>query len=362
MLGGRGKKAMNGSEPALSDSAMTTLIRAGQWEPVEQLLKGGLDINARNQRGRTLLIAATDELCYSPDMWVERLLALGADVNAQDKNGFAALHFAALGGHVRSLKMLIDAGAKLDLVAARKVGSTSHYVSGTPLHCAAYYEYETQGAAVRELLQAGADPLALDEDGHMPIHVACRGRNSVPALKALLERCEVDVRDSRGHTALHHAAELNPDDSIRVLLEAGADVNAQAPSTGKRPIHVAAESSESAVRALLDAGAALDARLKNGRTPLLIAVAHKRYGICELLLKAGADADAVDSDGVSPLLEAAARANLHAAQALLAHGAARDLPLRRDKKIAGKQLKAGDTPRSIAVGKIAELFIKTVTP
>jgi uncharacterized protein len=74
---------------------------------LESLLsKNLIDINASDpHRRRTLLsFAATlDKI----DM-MERLLAFGADVNAQDQDGLTALSYAAKNGKVKALQLLLD--------------------------------------------------------------------------------------------------------------------------------------------------------------------------------------------------------------------------------------------------------------
>ncbi len=52
------------------------------------------------------------------------LLGLGAEVNARNKDGAAAIHFAAGDGKVERLQVLCDAGADLTLLSE----------AGSPLH------------------------------------------------------------------------------------------------------------------------------------------------------------------------------------------------------------------------------------
>jgi ankyrin repeat protein len=52
---------------------------------------------------------------------------------------------------------------------------------------------------------------------------------------------DVDARDGKGGTPLHHAAEEEHTKVARLLLEYGADVNARN-NTGSTPLHSAARS------------------------------------------------------------------------------------------------------------------------
>jgi uncharacterized protein len=64
--------------------------------------------------GRTTLMLA----CFEGDLAVvRRLLAGGADVNAQDRDGDTALMFAAFRGHAAVVRLLLEHGADLDAKA-----------------------------------------------------------------------------------------------------------------------------------------------------------------------------------------------------------------------------------------------------
>jgi len=142
---------------------------------ITRLLARGFDPNTRNAQGVTPLILAlrgsalkvADALLSNPTTHVNvrteqdetalmlaslngfeavcrKLIALDADVN---NPGWAPLHYAASGGHVTIMRLLLDNHAYID--AASPNGST-------PLMMAAKYG---SNAAVKLLLEAGADPM-----------------------------------------------------------------------------------------------------------------------------------------------------------------------------------------------------------
>jgi ankyrin repeat protein len=121
---------------------------------------------------------------------------------------------------------------------------------------------------------------------------------------------------------------------VRLLLAAGADVNAA--KTGVRtPLMEAARTRQVAmVKELLGAGARVDATDYEGRTPLWWAVrsvAMRSWGegpieetsvkVVSTLLEAGAVVDSRDRDGRTPLFEAAADGHAEEVRVLLASGA-----------------------------------------
>ena len=76
----------------------------------------------------------------------------------------------------------------------------------------------------------------------------------------------VTARDAAGSTLLHHAAALKALDTMTVLLDAGADVNAKN-RRGSTPLHWAIDD-EAKVQLLLSRGANVNVRQVEGRSPL----------------------------------------------------------------------------------------------
>jgi uncharacterized protein len=74
------------------------------------LLKNGIDI--KDEFGRTTLINASFYDNYELMDW---LLENGANINEVDNNGYTALHFSAQEAHEKSLSLLIDKNANLDI-------------------------------------------------------------------------------------------------------------------------------------------------------------------------------------------------------------------------------------------------------
>lgn len=91
---------------------------------------------------------------------VRKLIARDAHVS---KPGWTALHYAATGGHVEIIEILLEEHAFIDAESPNKT---------TPLMMAAKYG---SPAAVKVLLEAGADPDARNELGMRAIDFAQQG-------------------------------------------------------------------------------------------------------------------------------------------------------------------------------------------
>jgi uncharacterized protein len=92
-------------------------------------------------------------------------------------------------------------------------------------------------------------------------------------------------------------------ETVKVLLDAGADVNAQARNPMKvRPIHAAAAAAQIEVtRALIERGADVNARQEEGYTPLHEAAGSGKIDFARLFLDHGADINARTDSGKTAL-------------------------------------------------------------
>ena len=75
------------------------------------LLESGADVNAKDNRGKTALMYAT-EYEYDSDDVAELLLAAGAYINAKDKDGKTALMYATFNEATKIAELLEAAGAR----------------------------------------------------------------------------------------------------------------------------------------------------------------------------------------------------------------------------------------------------------
>jgi ankyrin repeat protein len=114
------------------------------------------NVEARNLKDESPLMLASlkglDEVC-------KQLIKQGADVN---KPGWTPLHYAATNGHLAVLELLLENHAYIDAASPN---------SSTPLMMAAHYG---SIAAVKLLLDAGADPLLKNDLGLTAIDFAQR--------------------------------------------------------------------------------------------------------------------------------------------------------------------------------------------
>jgi ankyrin repeat protein len=154
---------------------------------------------------------------------------------------------------------------------------------------------EGNATKVAQLLKEGVDPNATRTSGASALLYATAGKHS--SVVALLLDAKADPnRTSAGLFPLFLAAEHGDLETVKLLLRAGADVNARIhavdldlkPREGDTALIAAASptGTSAVVKALLGAGADVDATAANGKTAVMQAVASENAVVLRALLEA----------------------------------------------------------------------------
>ena len=146
---------------------------------------------------------------------VKELLKKGADVNAAQGDGMTALHWAALNGDGELAQMLLYAGAN--------VGAKTRIGGYTPLHLAAQIGH---AGVIAPLVAAGAQVTAVTGTGATALMQAAHS-GSTDSVRILLENgADPNLKETaNGQTALMFAAASDRIDVVKLLLSRGADIN-----------------------------------------------------------------------------------------------------------------------------------------
>jgi ankyrin repeat protein len=335
--------------------------KAGKLATLRRLLAAGADVNGQ-ARGRdnvlgyavdsgTPLMAAAEgghaEAC-------RLLLDAGARVNVRNANGSTALAHAAAPGHLDVVRPLLDAGAAVDtpdnqgrtalLVAAwaghAQVVQTLLDAGANPNHkdssnrtsVLMWAVWQGHHDVVRRLLKAGADLNATDKFGNTPLITAVEYADLAMVRLLLRAGADVQARNDAGYTALMEAADPEKAAKARLLLRYGADVNVGTANFDQTPLMSAAGSgSVPLVRLFLKAGADINHQDRDGESALFQAAQEEHLAVVRVLVEAGAGVNLKDRQGQTPLALAAEKGNARLF-ALLQGAGARD---RQDHQARG---------------------------
>jgi ankyrin len=226
------------------------------------------------------------------------------------------------------------------LIRAGANSSTANRAGARPLLAASV---NGQAAMIEKLITAGADPnIAQDSSGDTALMIASR-TGKVEAVKMLLDHsAQVNAKEAwGGTTALMWAASEKHPEVVKLLLERGAEVNARSnfvPSASGRgfegttpivthpdrpeefasglftPLMFAArEDSLESARLLVAAGADVNAVSGDGKDALSLAVFDGSYDVASFLVDSHANVNHADAQRFTPLFWAVDRRNMETA-------------------------------------------------
>ncbi|XP_004595230.2 NF-kappa-B inhibitor beta [Ochotona princeps] len=253
------------------------------------------------------------------------------------EDGDTALHLAVIHQHEPFLDFLLGFSAGTEYL------DLQNDLGQTALHLAAILG---EASIVEKLYAAGAGVHVAERGGHTALHLACRVGAHACACVLLQPRpqrpsdyltqspehpehalhtnhtsvastpepdlekeegeseedwkLQLEAENYEGHTPLHVAVIHKDAEMVRLLCDAGADLNKPEPTCGRSPLHLAVEAQAADVlELLLRTGAHPAARMYGGRTPLGSALLRPNPTLARLLRAHGAP-EPEDEDRPSP--------------------------------------------------------------
>lgn len=286
---------------------------------------------------------------------IEAIINHKIGVDNQDDRGFTQLHYAIIKGYVQVVHLLISHKANVNL----PVNDGDKGNNFTPLHLAVRHP---NMAIIDALLSAGANINGLCRNGRTPLHEVLAHEVATESKKAIIQKfikAKADVNAGNSDCSpLHTTAELGDPELVQILLNAGAQVDAQS-KEGKNttPLTIAishtlhsimrtneqnCSNTLEIIKLLIAKKANVNAVAETGNTLLQLAVRTGSTAAVQLLLTAGANVHETNNRKETALHTASYRVNKvnqtpEIIRALLVAGANADL-----------QNDIGETPLDLA--------------
>ena len=299
---------------------------------VMALLAGGANLEAKTASGITPLMLAVEENCGEV---VQTLCRWKANVSAVDEHQRTPLSLAAATGSTAVLEILINSGAGMNggLNHFNKLGQTVLTVACSFGHAGAVdlllkhkadpavFHPDSRASSrgtdtallaacransmetVARLLAAGVDPnhrppiteqMANLDPWSPLIEAACHGRDAIVA-QLLASKADPNLNLKGNAGPLYFSACNGHLETTRMLVEAGAEVDAADRSNGRNGLWWAATEGHAVICGyLVDVGANVNHHLheraeRAGTTPLYQAAARARHETITMLLQKRAD-------------------------------------------------------------------------
>ena len=348
---------INDRDKISNDTALMVALEQNHFEVVKLLVENGADVNATNDICQTALdLAKTDEireyLINRANIdWniqllasvirddfnkIEQCLKNGADIDAKDNDGETALMIAIphrrldvdssfdieySKRYLNRAKYLIDAGAN--------VNAKDNFCR-TALMLASIYEHLE---IVKLLVANGANVNAKDNNGQSPLSFASESCNKEIVEFLIKNGADVNAKDNDGFTALMCAVALSFQifdedierslETIRVLVENGANINAK-DNDGETALDKA--KTDEVWELLVSLGAKITSTLsqKDLDNELYDATKNGDLEKVKECLTNGANVNITQDFGLTPLMWAAGAAHkghLEIVKLLVEHGA-----------------------------------------
>ncbi len=333
-------------------------------EEVKKLIKQGVDINTKDEKGFTALSHAC--LITKNIEMIELLIDNGADIDTKTNEGNTPLISACYFGNNDVVDCLVSNGANIYI--ENDGGHNAKKTAEIILNNEAIEIIENRKEKitkklikavkagnvdkVKKLISAGGDVNAKDADGNSILMIAAIDKNKCDILEILLDNdADTELRNEKGVTPLMTAAHFGNSEGVMILMNYGADIfaqkdgnyatwygeiegyfdirdmlnramtNARNEATADLIKHVRNNDYDKVEQAIKNK-ANINIKDKYGRTALM---QNRSIEIMELLLKNKPDVDMQDDIGNTALIYNCLLGNYEKADLLLTYGANPDI-------------------------------------
>ena len=241
-------------------------------------------------------------------------------VNLEDFEKFEKILKGQLSSKIRDMVKFIEDANFLDIDLAQYLRElkTKHFINFFTL-CAALLADKIDPKEPKPVKQDFT--ILLEKAIPAILFEAIQARQFEAAKLLIAAGADVNARDNSGWTALTLAASENYTEIMQLLIAAGADINAKGNEEFTPLMWAAHEGHTKSVQILIDKKADLNARDNRGWTALKCAEKNNHPEIVRILVNSGADINIRYDEGWTALLRAVDNSHPETARILIEAGA-----------------------------------------
>ncbi|XP_043562081.1 protein phosphatase 1 regulatory subunit 12A-like isoform X1 [Chiloscyllium plagiosum] len=267
------------------DQARSDNARHKRKEQLKRWLGSDTDRESERPRTKQLRVKFAEgavflAACSSGDREeVEKLLLQGADINYTNVDGLTALHQACIDENLDMVTFLVEHGANIN---------QPDNEGWTALHAAASCGFME---IAEYLIKQRANVAAVNSEGELPIDIA-QGEAMEKLLKDVIKKQGIDVEVAR------REEEQRMVQDARQWLNRGKIQDIRHPKTGASALHVAAAKGYlEVIKLLIQAGFDVNSLDNDGWTPLHAASHWGKEEVCKLLVENLCNMQAINKVG-----------------------------------------------------------------
>ncbi|RFU23819.1 hypothetical protein B7463_g12519, partial [Scytalidium lignicola] len=288
------------------------------WEKTGTLLiEAGCDVEARDEKGQTVLFAWTDQLRYGHGdsdrtlRFVSLLLKHGANPRATDNEGNTPLHLHQKWHQNPKIIGLFTKGGA-DINATRQGDLATSLIAYAKAQC----------TDIKAYIDNGADFNMQDSDGSTALHHICRSwLFKLPHIKEWLLVADPTIKNNKGETCLYNLRYGNNGEgrveAIPLLMEKGLDLESRNRLGRTALLAACANAEQHFIIGLIRHGANAKSRDFQNKSCLhlvaQVCLSNYDHGprdsqtasnVIKSLIQAGADVSSTDLEGNTPFMDA----------------------------------------------------------
>jgi len=299
-----------------------TALYSNDIEIFKYLLEHGADCNTKNDNGISLLLLIIHNNKYE---MLKELMEYEVNINEKDINGNSSLMKAVNQNNEELVELLIDYGNDNEIPI--NINNKDEYNNYPLFQAIKYNNLDIVISLINYGVHHNIDMNIQDENGNTPL-ILSYSLGYKEIFKYLVKYLDVNRKDSQGKNVLFYAIDEEDEESIKYLINIGADINIKDSLSNCILDYAIKKGNVSIIKILLQKFNINVNEINNeGDTPIISIIKSDKYEIKEKeeivnkLIEKGCNINFIDKESKSSLIYAINKSYVYITKLLLNNGA-----------------------------------------